>query len=456
MRFEQLSKASGKNDFPTLIRTIQKNPSLYDKQSQFLYYTDIGMLFHYNQQFDSSTAYLERASQIYSDLFTKSITNEAASFMINDNVRPYRSKPYEVLLLHQTMMINYMAMGKFDEALVETRRGDLLGQQWEAQEKSITAFTTDGLFQYLSAAAYDKEGQRDDAAISLFKSVQAYQKGIVSMPDLVRNSAYYALQAEDRLDDIKLLNLQPTAAKDTVPGFNREESEIILIGYAGKGPTLTETEWWGTWIKDGLLVVHTKNAQGVEETITMPAPGLPAQEYEKAAKGKKTESGTTLHVKFAMPQLKTFASQSDYFIVESPSLPKPVTSVEMNDFDKQGGKYLADNKTSILVRTVIRVILRTISTVKTKEQLKTGSDVANLLINLGTDLLTDQLEKADTRSAFLIPKKIHIARFPIKVGTHTLHVSVRSRSGTVVDTREFANIRILPGSRKILLYPCLF
>lgn len=455
-RFDQLQMAAAKNDYLAIIKTIQSKPKLYDKQSRFLYAMDIGLLFHYAALLDSSNRYLEEAAGIYDELFTKSVTNEAASLLINDNVRPYRSKPYELILLHQIKMFNYMGSGDFNAALVESKRAQLLIDEWERRDAKEKKYTSDGLFHLTSALVYSKIGEIDNASISLFKSVGAYQKGVVALPDQVKDLAYYTFQANGREADNQTLGLKPTRPQDSVSAIVPDESEVILIGYAGRGPILDENVWWGTWVKDGLLVMHYRTADGKEETVTMPAPALPQEELDKAKKGEETESGTTLHLKFAMPAQKRFQSRSAYFSVTSPSLDTTIRSFTGNDYDLLCGKYLDDTRATTLARTVIRVALRTISAEKTKDKLKTGNTITNLLINFGTDILADQLEKADTRSCYLIPKTVHIARIPLKAGTHTISVAVHNDSGAVIDSKKFENIRVLKGTRKLLFYPSLF
>ena len=61
---------------------------LYGKKNLFLYHMDIGALYHYAGVYDSSTNHLLQAADIFDDLFARSITNEAAAIMTNDNIRP--------------------------------------------------------------------------------------------------------------------------------------------------------------------------------------------------------------------------------------------------------------------------------------------------------------------------------------------------------------------------------
>ncbi|MDO5576325.1 MAG: hypothetical protein Q4F84_04545, partial [Fibrobacter sp.] len=332
MRKEQLAESAQKHEFLAAIDLIKKNPKLYGKNNALLYYMDIGVLFHYQGMYDSSNVYIQKAIDTYDELFAKSVTNEMASFLVNDNIRPYRSKPYELASLYQTAAFNFLADGNAQDALVETRRMQLLFDEWERKDKSDVKYTSDGMFHFMSSVVYDALGEFDNAMIALYKAVEAYQKGPVMLPGYVRDYAYNMFKLNDRSSDNDLLKLTPSGAQ--VPGVENNISEIVFVGYSGKGPTIEEVTWSGTYVKDGLLVISHKGADGKIESISIPAPPIPADELLKADKEGKTKSGTTFHLKFALPAIKTYESKTKTFKVHCDA-GEPFTSTVINDYDRQ-------------------------------------------------------------------------------------------------------------------------
>ncbi|HUI92673.1 MAG TPA: hypothetical protein VLX68_10535 [Chitinivibrionales bacterium] len=429
-------------DFQSEIRAIEHNEKQYGTTNRLLYFWDLGSLFHYAEQFDSSTAYLLKASDVYDGLFARSVTNEAASFLTNDNVRPYRSRPFELVLLHQFLAMNYAAAGNVDDALVETRRMQLLFNEWERTGAHDGKYVSDGMFHYVSSMLYDAKEQTDDAMISLYNAVKAFQTGPVPLPERVKDYACGMLTKNNRATDIDQLKIAVDTSRGKSPDTINGQSEIILVGYAGKGPGLKEEMWWGTYVIDGLLVLYHTAANGHKDMLTLPAPPLP--------EGENAKSGATFHLKFTLPQIKTFASQTCYFTVKGDFLLSPVQAEIVNDLDAQMQKSLDDSRKETITRTVIRVALRTIAAQTAKEKLQASLPVANLLLNAGTDALTDQLEKADTRSCFLLPKTIQIARVPVNPGVYSLAVEARDRSGSVISTRQYADLKVQPGQKKFI------
>ena len=149
-RYEKLSRVAGKQDFLGAAAAIRKQSALYGSESRLLFHMDLGLVYHYAGMWDSSIAHLTRAAAIHDELFARSVSNEAASILINDNVRPFRGRPHEIVLLRQFLAFDYLALGQYDEALVEARQTQLYLD--EHRRKSPGAgYSDDGLFRYFAA-----------------------------------------------------------------------------------------------------------------------------------------------------------------------------------------------------------------------------------------------------------------------------------------------------------------
>lgn len=467
LRFEKIAISAQKDDYAKAASDVRKNKDLYGSNSQLLYHMDLGILLHYSGQYDSSILELSKAVSVHDELFSKSISNEALSLVANDNVRPYRGKPHEIVLLHQFLAFDYLALGKYDDALVESRQAQLYLEELKRKAgKDVKAYADDGMFRYISALTYQAAGQRDDGAISMYQAVKAYRNSPVPLPPVVARDAYLTLKATDRETDIQELKLTdaalPASASAAASGSagppgpgaiaasDPNGAEIIVIGEAGRSPALGQNAFWGTWARDGVLVIHYKDANGKEMTQVLPAPGLPASEISKASRGRKTQSGTTFHIKFAMPAVKDVASRTRFFSIAGEAAPTPVKTAALTDLDPLMSRYLEENQTAMLMRTVIRVVTRTIAAQETKSAVSGSNPILNLLLNIGTDVLADQVEQADTRTWFLLPKTVQIARLPVKPGSHSFTVQAHDDAGNPLSSTPFENITVKPGEKKFV------
>ncbi len=454
-RIDLLSQATSQGSFLKTAADIKNNETLYGSNDRLLYFMDQGLLFHYAGDYQSSLKNLGKAEDVVAELYTRSVTNEAASLLINDLVRPYRGRRHERVLLHQFIAFNYLANNQYDEALVETRKVQLVLDAFSSDSELAHKYQDDGMSHYISSIVYEAQQEADNALISIFKSVSAYQKSPLKLPDAVNNLAYYRFKRNGREEDIRLLKLAPTASQNEIEGLNSKDGEIIFIGYAGKSPVIKEAIFSGTYVVGGFISGTYRKAGGEPVRIILPAPPLPASELEKLKNKEKTSTGTTFHIKLALPEAVRRPSETTNFRILLDSGQQSHNSMILTDTDVLIEQDVDSHRTLDLTRAAIRVVLRMLTTQQTKEKLETKSPLGNILISTGIDLLSDQLEKADTRLCFILPKTIQIARIPVKPAKHHIAVFALNSSGIVMGKKVWENIIVRQGEKKFLFYPSL-
>jgi uncharacterized protein len=439
-RQREMDKTTGEDYIAKIAKIQKEKKQLYGDASAFLYYMDVGVLFHYAEMYDSSNAYLFKAEQIFDDLFTKSVTNEAAALLTNDNVRPYRSKPYELTVLHQLTALNFMAMGQFDEALIESRKMQIYFNEWDRKGEK---YRTDGMFHLFTSLAYERTGEPDNSLISIYQSANAYKKGPVPLTREVEGFAYDRLKAGDRENDITELGLRPD---DGPNKWNAKmgEAEIVIVGYAGKGPKMVEENWRGVMTPGGSLQINLigKNKKGRRTNFSTSSPDIPASHRGKVGSGAH-------NLKISLPDLITLPSRVDRFSARLEGSDKVFESVVVNNIDLQAEKALNDDFGAIVARTVIRAVIRSITTEKVQTT-STGNLGLDIAKNIASGVANEMLEHADTRMCFMLPQRIIVTRIPVQPGTHSVKLDVRDKNGGVIGSKSFDNIEVKKGEKKVL------
>jgi hypothetical protein len=411
LREEKIGKPVSDGSYDAAIEAIKKNKKdFYNSGDAFLFEFDLGLLYHYSQNYEESIKHFAAAEEILDELYTRSVTNEAAALLTNDNVRPYRSYPFEIQWLYQTQILNYMALGEIDGAVVESRRA-LLAMQ-SLREKEEDKFNESGALQYLIALSYEWQKSEDDARIAYDNAKKNFATGYT-----------------------------PKLAAE-IP---ENEQEIIVIGYAGVSPVLGENKFWGTYARDGALVLYYKDANGNRQSTALFAPGL----------GGGGFSGSTITIQFAIPQMVERASQTAAFSVtvnESSKITEPFSNTR-NSLKMD----LENEHTAMLLRTTARVILRTIAASKAKEKMRsaTGGGLTNLLLNIGTDIATGALEEADLRLGSAMPLTLQIARIPVQPGKHSVKIDVLNSHGIKTGTFTEQNINVKRDEKIFIFAPIL-
>jgi hypothetical protein len=185
---------------------VSEKDKIYDKKSAILYYLDSGMLNHYAGKYDESISLLQDGEQGIQDAFTKSVTQTAASYLVNDNTLDYAGEDYEDVYVNVFNALNYYHKGDVEGALVEVRRMNekleylttkygIMGQKLQeeaareggeaqAPEFQISKFANSALGRYLGMLFYRGTGGEDDARIDrdLLKAAYANAPEIYNFP----------------------------------------------------------------------------------------------------------------------------------------------------------------------------------------------------------------------------------------------------------------------------------
>lgn len=441
-RYETLAPTLEKKGFDATIAEVKKEKEdLYGSNSEFLYYYDLGVLNHYNRNFDESIKNFAKAEKIYEDLYTKSITNEAAAIVTNDNIRPYRARPFELLTMYQFQILNYLAKMDLDGALVEVRRSQIAMNALYQKDKDKV--NDNGFLRYLSGIVYDLDNEKDDAAISYYKAIKAYDESKMGVPNEVFEFVTESLRRMDREDDIRALKKKELASTPKASAIQENGQEIIVLGYAGHSPILGEMYLSGTFVSGGVMNLYYKDgATGQKNSFTLIAPPV-------AGAGSET-----FHIGFALPEVRDHKSRVNHFEVsldgKTRIKPEKVMAV-----DEELKRNMEDEKTSTITRTAVRVILRTIAAQKAKSATNTGNVFVDLIKNIGVDVAQGQLEQADLRVGLFLPNSFYMTRIPVEAGSHSVSVAAQGSYGETVGVYNFDSIPVKRGQKVLLIVPAI-
>ena len=103
-------------------RTRPARETIYTSRNDILFYLDRGMIAHFAGLYQESFQNLERAERLIEEAFTRSITQDLASFVLSDNTRDYSGRDYEDLYINIFNALNRYHLGDLEGAMVEIRR----------------------------------------------------------------------------------------------------------------------------------------------------------------------------------------------------------------------------------------------------------------------------------------------------------------------------------------------
>ena len=475
-----VDEAVARNDFPGSVAKIkqlqtEKQPA-YREGNSVLLYLDKGLLEHYAGEYTESSQSLGDAERLIREAETKSVTQNVASFIDNDNTKDYAGEDYEDIYLNVFNALNYYHAGKIDDALVEIRilteaTGKLAQLESKYQgsggkfaealapvrkiiadvpaiEPNVSVnFADSALARYMSALFYRGQGKEDDARIEFEKIAGAYAASPTiyqgqppaSIPDELVVPAGKA-----RLNVMAFTGLSPVKEAQSVP---------IL-------PT-------------GGNIIEASEAAKKRDKNT--AYLMPAQ--ARAVKDAQVVTGALfaiLHLIFAPDIPAPFAAT--YNLMLSPKLKLPVLSARHSIIDRveariEGGpavpmELIEDMGTAVeqtfnakfsstLLKTSVRQIVKYAGAFAAAKLAadKAGNDLAGVATLVAAQKAAEASETPDTRCARYLPAKALVGAVNLDPGEHTVIIEYYS-GGKVVST-ERKTVQVKSGTLNLIEGVCL-
>lgn len=387
------------NNCRQAVEHMEKSAASYGANEKLLFLLDSALVNMRCHNYEKSNRYYHEAEELAESLWTKSITKELASFVVNDYTIPYKGEDFERAQINLFSAINYARTGVYDEALVECRRLDSLLSMYNDKYEEKNVYKEDALGRYLSGIMYESQGNLEDAYIDYHKAFKTYQDYArhygTPMPSSLVKDLLRIAQAIGRLDDAAPLvgNMKDWKW----PGHKdvRQLGKIVLIHFNGKSP--------------------------VKQSNTFTVPTL---------KGP-------ISVAFPSYRVTSPLCKSSQLIVKSADTILRTDTEMVEDINKIAVKNLDDRKGRIIAKT----IARTVAKQAVVNQL-TSDDSVKWLFNF---INTVAIEKADTRSWRTLPGEIRMAIQYVTPGRHEIYSSLCGRD------RYLEDIELKAGETKFVI-----
>ncbi|MBF0542777.1 MAG: hypothetical protein HQK91_15190 [Nitrospirae bacterium] len=391
---------------------LAKNEKQYGDNQQLIYRLDNAMVNMECRNFDAGNQFFHSAESLAEDLYTTSISKEAVSYLINDYTIPYGGEDFERALINMFSAINYLMLGKKDEALVECRRLDaLLSVYNEKYDKNKNVYKEDAFGRYLSAMIYEASAQYDEAYIDYDKSLSTFRDynnqyktpiPVALIEDIMRSASKTGRTAE--LEAIK-------KEFPSVQGLNLKQiknlGKIVFIQLNGQSPVKTSTK------------IYVPSPSG---PITLAFPSYLANPPY-------------------CQNTDFFAESGDKFIGSKAELVEDINQIAIKNLQDRKGRLIAKG----LTRAAVKELALHAATSSIKDE-----NVKQITRIFG-NLLNTQVETADTRSWRTMPGEISMSRIFVPEGNYKLHVQQCKGGKQYLET-----VDIKKGETKFVLFESIY
>jgi hypothetical protein len=395
----------------------EKKSPIYPEKNAISLYLDKGLLEHYAGNYYASSMDLQEAEHLIQEAFTKSVTQNIASYIANDNTKEYPGEDYEDIYINVFNALNYYNRGNLEGAMVEIRKIsmssgklDLLSRKYENTQSGVAEWITEqlvnyglrvntdlprgravnfsnsALARYLGFLFYLGEGKTDDARIELEQLHAAFAD----------NPAIYANPVPNSVGEA--MNVPPGKAR------------LNIIGFAGLSPIKEEGRFPGIFL-----------------FLRYPELRRPVFKLPKFVKRKSS-----------INTIEVVVGETNKFRLE---LLEDMGAVMEETFNARFS--------NIFLKTYCRVLLKYVVAEITAYQIDYASDdkkdkapslEASMLV-MFQKMAIDASENADVRMSRYFPDKAYIGGINLDPGTYTVTVNYYS-GGKIVARDEHSNVNV--------------
>lgn len=396
---------------------IEEKEESYGTNRRLLFLMDAASVNMYCSQYEKSNQYFHEADTLAEDLWTKSVTKEAAAFLLNDYTRPYSGEDFERALVNMLSALNYALMGDYAEALVEVRRLNSKLTEFNDKYEEKNVYKEDAFGRYLSGMIYEADGADrleniDSAFIDYSAAVDAYrdyeEKYGTTVPDSLVEDYLRIAEAADRLGEAKR-KLGPLAKRKwTKHRDARKLGKIVFIHLNGRAPEKSEDR----------LYIQTPSGP-----ITLAFPKFVVREPAC----RKSE-------------MELVSSSGPVGIVQA-EMVEDITGIAVKNLD--------DRKGRVIVKAIARAVVKQVAINEVANNMK--DEKARKLTKLGLNIVNLFIERADTRSWRTLPAEISMARMYVPEGQYDVFGKRCGINKVVVDS-----VYVRPGQTKFVLLSTVF
>lgn len=358
----------------------------YGSKNEILYLMDSGIISMQCGEYSKAADFFGKASDLGDKLWTESLSSQALSFVTNDLVLPYAGEDFERVMLPMFSGFCYMKLGKYDEALVDFRKLDIMLGEMNSRYDSKNIYKEDALARYLGGALYESMGKYDDAFIDYYKAFRIYRDYErdygMKIPDFAAQDLINAGKKSGRLAEaVELMGkdyFESVRPIDTTNDITKK-GKVVLISFAGASPVKHD---------DRIVLPSPAGPITVAFPIMIPS-SLPCRPSELLITGGDQSYSAR------------FEKAED------------INAIAMKNLDDRRARYIAKAVARAAVKQVVfhQIGTRSTNSEDTRNLIKILLNIANLF-----------LEQADTRSWRTLPGEIHISRFYLPAGVYSLKI----------------------------------
>lgn len=362
------------------------------KDEDALWHLEHGALLRLSRRWAESREAFDRAEALSEELYTRSLSREAAALATTDRLQPYRPPYHERLLARFYATLDEIDSGDLEGAAVEARRMEQVIQQERDREEAGSS-AVEPLATLLAGVVFEAAGELNPALVS-YRRHLLFSKD--SGPDALRAQVRTRARRLSASLGIPLHPLEvgdPPDAQDSTLAWGSPLPPLVLV-VVEQGLVRSRTE-----TRIDVPILEGEEDRDRDDL----APRLRSrclEIREGAWEASHAEVGIAYWLALALPAYPVPIPLPEPPVVRA--LGEPLPLVTMLDVEEEARRRLEAEYGGIVLRSVLRALIKW--SVQRGVEKKTG-ELGGLLANL----VGATTEAAETRTWLSLPRVVRVA-----------------------------------------------
>ncbi|HYJ78694.1 MAG TPA: hypothetical protein VEW03_03755 [Longimicrobiaceae bacterium] len=428
-------------------------------RDELLRQLQLGVVLHYAGSWEESNAAFEWAEREAEGRWTRSLARQAGSLLISDAVVDYVPPPGELAMIPYYRLLNYLALGRSDDALVEARKaGALMARLADGQ----AACVGDGFVHYLAGTAFRGAGERNDALVAYRNAERSFGECAgrdgARAPEWLGPDLYRAAVAAG-VGEVAAAAAERYRLPAGGAAAESDDGELVVFVENGwvahRASADLHVPIWPGQLDD----LDSGDEGTVLDAATQVIGRLAGNAVEQAYWGSATDEHPAFQVSDAIDGAYILKLAWPVYRLEACEAPRvrvvvdgePVESPAAQDLSAVMFRRWEAARAGALTRMVGRGIVKFLASRELERKAeKQGGEAAGWLVARLSNLAGNALERADTRSWSLLPDRISVARLRLPPGEHRVQLEVLGADGAVSETLDMGTVTLEPRGTLIL------
>lgn len=433
---------------------LNKSRLLKKKRNKLLYNFENGRVRFLANDYKKSNEFLNEADDLLESNF-KTGKDVALSNMLNPMMETYRGEEFEKFLVHFYKALNYAALDKQEDALVEARRISLTSNRLNDKVKNNkNRYYADGFSLNFQGILYEMSGDYNNAFIAYRNAADIY---------LNRKNNYYGVSAPEQLKYDLINSAEKMGFTDVVSAYEAKfnktidnkgnsERELILFLEEGNAPVKTEIS----------ITILSSNGRVTYQFVDQFGV-FHSEPFDYGSNGISASKLSDLRtIKIALPSYRIVYPRSSAITVKlneieyHPEIAQDLNTLSLSilqerflsDLGKAVLRYIVkhsvEKSSDKLATSIAEKKKKSTDTDSEKEKKEENAKLVGDAVGFLVGLTNTVTEKADTRSWMSLPAYIHYVRLPLKEGNNVININFKGIEKTIqIDGKKGIQLKSL-------------